>query len=152
MSKILLLFLNMLGVAHPVTYSRIYIIKVHINVNNIGPFWAHLCLCTVGSYALLSVCPSVRCHLTKTLSLDQNPRLHFLVSLDQNCVTWPKLKLGKLAFHHQKPKVHSMIEIANCNSVVKSISHVTGRCALFNVKLHFLFLQLATGLWRMWDT
>ena len=26
---------------------------------------------------------------------------------------------------------------ANCNSRVKLISHVTGRCALFNVKLHF---------------
>ncbi len=30
-----------------------------------------------------------------------------------------------------------ILAIANCNSRVKSISHVTGRCALFNVKLHF---------------
>ncbi len=32
----------------------------------------------------------------------------------------------------------SMMAIANCNSGVKSMSHVTGRCALFkfNVKLH----------------
>ena len=27
--------------------------------------------------------------------------------------------------------------ITNCNSGVKSISNITGRCALFNVKLHF---------------
>ncbi len=32
---------------------------------------------------------------------------------------------------------NSMITIANCNSEVKLISHVTGTCALFNVKLHF---------------
>ncbi len=32
---------------------------------------------------------------------------------------------------------NSMMAIANCNAGVKSISHVTGRCALFNVKLHF---------------
>ena len=46
-------------------------------------FWAHLCLCTVGSYASLSVCPSV-CDWTKNQtgpkfrldkkSLDQNSR------------------------------------------------------------------------------
>ena len=32
---------------------------------------------------------------------------------------------------------NSMMAIAHCNSGVKSISHVTGRCALFDVKLHF---------------
>ncbi len=32
---------------------------------------------------------------------------------------------------------NSMLAIANCNSELKSVSDVTGRCALFNVKLHF---------------
>ncbi len=30
-----------------------------------------------------------------------------------------------------------LMATANCNSGVKSINHVAGRCALFNVKLHF---------------
>ncbi len=30
-----------------------------------------------------------------------------------------------------------MLAIVNCNSGVKQKSHITGRCALFNVKLHF---------------
>ncbi len=33
---------------------------------------------------------------------------------------------------------NGMMAIVNCNCRGKSISHVTGRCALFNVKLHFL--------------
>ncbi len=32
-----------------------------------------------------------------------------------------------------------IIAIANCYSRVKLISHVTGRCALFNVKLHIYY-------------
>ncbi len=31
------------------------------------------------------------------------------------------------------------MKISNCNSRVKSINHVIGRCALFNVKLHFFY-------------
>ncbi len=31
----------------------------------------------------------------------------------------------------------SLDQNSNCNSGVKSVNHVTGRCALFNVKLHF---------------
>ena len=42
---------------HPLRLQHFYFIR---------PFWAHLCLCTVGSYASLSVRLSVRCHLTKT--------------------------------------------------------------------------------------
>ena len=49
-------------------------------------YWAQLCLCTVGSYALLSVCLSVvtwpkLCHLTIPLSLDQNSKKEYLVSI-----------------------------------------------------------------------
>ena len=47
---------------------------------------------------------------------------------------------------HEKLHWPSKVEISilnglilNCNSGVKSISHVTGRCALSNVKLHFYF-------------
>ena len=32
--------------------------------------------------------------------------------------------------------------LANYNSRVKFISHITGRCALFNVKLHLFFFRL----------
>ena len=47
----------------------IYTIFTHTteaqNQNEKPYFWAHLCLCTVGSYASLSVCVSVRCHFTR---------------------------------------------------------------------------------------
>ncbi len=37
-----------------------------------------------------------------------------------------------------------MVAIANCNSRVKSISRITGRFALFNVKLLFFSFVLFT--------
>ncbi len=53
---------------------------------------------------------------------------------------------------------NNMMAIANCNSGQKSISHVTGRCALFNVKLHFLnpytalvHLTLKLKIWGQFD-
>ena len=58
-------------------------------------------------------------------------------------VTGPKFWLDKKSLDQNSEKSldqnsDSMMITANCYSGVKSISHVTGRCALFNVKLHFL--------------
>ena len=36
---------------------------------------------------------------------------------------------------------YASMAIASCNSRVKLIIHVTARCALFNVKLHFLSVR-----------
>ncbi len=59
-------------------------------------------------------------------------------------ITGPKLSDLRLSLHpnslDQNSRVasNSIMAIANCNSGVKSTSHVTGRCAFFNIKLHFL--------------
>ena len=85
--------------------------------------------------------------------------MHRFLFVRLSDVTWPKPKTRKYIIHILLsltvrnmiigPRLHvacnSMMAIANCNSWVKSISCVTGRCALFNVKLHFytcrIFLQ-----------
>ena len=85
-----------------------------------------LCIAFCLSVCLCGVTWPKICHLTKTYTTTV-----CLVSLDQNFVTWPKPILIWQFYHH------SMMTLANCNSWVKSISFVTGRCALFNVKLHF---------------
>ncbi len=60
-----------------------------------------------------------------------------LVSLDQNS----GLENNSLENNSGQDKgaSNSMMAITNCNSGGKSISHVTitGRCAQFNIKLHF---------------
>ena len=61
-------------------------------------------------------------------------------------VTRPKFRLDNMSLdwisdwtisHNMVMKMPKKNEIASCNSGVKSISCVTGRCAFFNVKLHF---------------
>ncbi len=67
----------------------------------------------------LSVCPSV------TLPKFNGTKSH-----------WTKIHTG--------PK----LPVAILESGVKSISRVTGRCALFNVKLHFFFESLRRYWWH----
>ncbi len=69
-------------------------------------FWAHLCICMVGSYASLSV---------RLMSLDQNSRLENNSYLR---------------------KYVCLSVIARCQS---ANPWVIGRCAHFNVKLHFWY-------------
>ncbi len=56
-------------------------------------------------------------------------------------ITGPKLSDLRLSLHQnsldQNSRVASNSIMAIANSGVKSTSHVTGRCALFNIKLHF---------------
>ncbi len=65
-------------------------------------------------------------------------------------VTGPKFWLDKKSIDQNSEKSqlaelhiasNSMMAITNSNTGMKSISHVTGRCALFNVKLHFFPLS-----------
>ncbi len=72
-------------------------------------FWAHLCICTVGSYASLSVRP---------MSRDQNSRL-------ENNSYLRKYMVHLQAIASHLPDTPMMV-------------YGTGRWAHFNVKLHFL--------------
>ena len=80
-------------------------------------FWAHLCLCTVGSYASLSVCPSVWCHWTKI----QNQEVIHLTS-------------STVAGMFGEFRVVDFLSL--------QIASLRGICrwAHFNVKVHFLVI------------
>ncbi len=105
------------SMSHVTGRCALFNVKLH--------FWAHLCLCTVGSYASLSVCPWLDQKSLDQNSLDQN-------SLDQNSLDQKSTGLCQWQFHLTKihlTKIHmlqinSMIAIANWNSWVKSIGHV----------------------------
>ncbi len=59
-----------------------------------GTFWAHLCTCTVGSYAPLCVCLSICLSLTwPKFRLDNNSYLSKFVESLTFEVTWVKVKL-----------------------------------------------------------
>ena len=79
-------------------------------------FWAHLCVCTMGSYASPSVC---------LWSLDQNHRL---------------VKKSYLA----KYESNSMMRIGNCNSEVKFWSKINKSCHLHvcSLQCHVAFLLM----------
>ncbi len=100
--------------------------------------WAHLCVCMVGSYGSLSTCLSV------TRSKMTRPKFSTLlhnrqIVLEQNSVA--------VFICTESPRFSLLMAIANSNFGVKSVSHVTGRCALLNVKLHFFFQCFRNFLW-----
>ncbi len=92
-------------------------------------FWAHLCICTVGSYALHSVC------------------LYVFMS-----ATWPKFKLDKKSCRrivlmrtgktaYIQPTLH--VHYRYTTGILQfKLGPIKGRWAHFNVKLHFWRLIL----------
>ena len=85
-------------------------------------FWAHLCACTVGSYASYSVCDLTKIHTRQKVTrqkviLGNTKCLHLLFFF---C-------MPELCYCHEAQNV---IRVAN-----------KGRWAPFNVKLHFLFFN-----------
>ena len=88
-----------------------------------GSSWAHLRLCMVGSYASFSVCPW----------LDQNS--------DWTKITRPKF-ISREKFGIRSPNMHRTFRTYGLSRQILARSkwRVNGRCAHFDVKLHFFEL------------
>ncbi len=112
-----------------------YYPKIHDKISWLRfDFWAHLCVCTVGSYASHSVCLSVRMSVTgPKFRLDKKSPDKKSYKVDRLYVCDPKdLGTDPLLFNRFS------IPMYYVQCLVKI--HPTSRWAHFNVKLHFLIL------------
>ncbi len=108
-------------------------------------FWAHLCFCTVGSYASLCVCLVVRLWLDQNSDCTNSHWTKFQMLWNTQYETYSKVEDFEASPRRLDSVCNGMVSIANCKCGVKSINHVTGRCALFDVKLHFYSPILSSG-------
>ncbi len=113
-------------------------------------FWAHLC--TVGSYASLSVRLSVGLSVWFHWTKIQNQEvIHITSSIE--CLAWSYIGMSASIVHHKSDRKTCVLPTADRNSQLVSTSlQGIGRWAHFNVKLHFwpLLTECHHAFLRCW--
>ncbi len=113
-------------------------------------FWAHLCLCTVGSYASLSVCLSVCLLVTPPIfRLENNSYLRKYVHIS-SVMSFQEAKKCQFSLDSYMAAsiTYCMVHLqafASYSPDTPAMSFGSGRWAHFNVKLHFFIMSVKTN-------